>query len=590
MRAFSPTYYNTYSWLEYSIIEDKIFCFVCRQFLTGLVKDQNESFVRTGFCNWKKLVEKLAKHGQSASHADCSKKYIDFKLSAQSGGVAEQVKSQHAEKVTQNKKYLEILADISLFLARQGLAFRGHRENKEANNRGNFLEISEIFAKYDQNFSNHFQRQNNYCSHQYQNEFVNIAANHILKEISREVHECGFFSLMVDEAKCHKREQLSVAIRFVKELVTEERFLGFIDCSTSRDAESLNNLIIQFLREVGLSDLPIIGQSYDGASVMSGRHQGIQAKIKEVHEQAIFVHCLAHRVNLVVKHSCSNFPSISRYFNTLECLHEHYSQPGNHAAFLEVAKNLGIKKIHEFGSLSSTRWACRYENNRAILSNYDVVVTALEEEINLSHDKDSVTAVGILAQIMKPDFLVSMFTFRVVLSTLNHLSKYFQGKDATLGRSKDLIEATISTFETARNEFDGLWSEIESFAAERDISLEPTSTSRKRKVPRKLDDYLVNTSVGHSDMIEMSSDSSARDYWKINYYYCVMDSIIGQLRSRFETLPLAAAVDCLLELDLDGAREFIDNYEKVLNVDKVSLRSEAAVMRNTLKNKAKAIN
>jgi hypothetical protein len=53
------------------------------------------------------------------------------------------------------------------------------------------------------------------------------------------------------------------------------------------------------------------GQGYDGASYMSGRFQGVKARIQQVQPLAIYTHCVAHVLNLVVVslvviHSCSN--------------------------------------------------------------------------------------------------------------------------------------------------------------------------------------------------------------------------------------------------------------------------------------------
>uniref|UniRef100_A0A1X7TFT3 DUF4371 domain-containing protein n=1 Tax=Amphimedon queenslandica TaxID=400682 RepID=A0A1X7TFT3_AMPQE len=43
----------------------------------------------------------------------------------------------------------------------------------------------------------------------------------------------------------------------------------------------------------------LASQGYDGASVMSGQYNGVQAKIKEFAPQAIYIHCYAHVLNLV---------------------------------------------------------------------------------------------------------------------------------------------------------------------------------------------------------------------------------------------------------------------------------------------------
>lgn len=44
----------------------------------------------------------------------------------------------------------------------------------------------------------------------------------------------------------------------------------------------------------------LVGQGYDGASVMSGRYSGVAARIKAEAKYAVYVHCNAHCLNLVL--------------------------------------------------------------------------------------------------------------------------------------------------------------------------------------------------------------------------------------------------------------------------------------------------
>lgn len=43
-----------------------------------------------------------------------------------------------------------------------------------------------------------------------------------------------------------------------------------------------------------------MGQRYDGAAVMSGSCSGVQAKVMEEALTAVYTHCSAHRLNLVL--------------------------------------------------------------------------------------------------------------------------------------------------------------------------------------------------------------------------------------------------------------------------------------------------
>ncbi|KAI6658296.1 hypothetical protein LOD99_15565 [Oopsacas minuta] len=78
-----------------------------------------------------------------------------------------------------------------------------------------------------------------------------------------------------------------------------ERFLTFVD-ATSLTAESLTTYLISTLNKHGLDRACIVSQGYDGAAVMSGNCHGVQQRMKEIYPYAMYIHCYAHRVNLVL--------------------------------------------------------------------------------------------------------------------------------------------------------------------------------------------------------------------------------------------------------------------------------------------------
>ena len=58
----------------------------------------------------------------------------------------------------------------------------------------------------------------------------------------------------------------------------------------------------------------IVSQGYDGASVMSGACSGVQQRIKQVVPHAVYIHCYAHTLNLVLVDSVKMIPSASDFF------------------------------------------------------------------------------------------------------------------------------------------------------------------------------------------------------------------------------------------------------------------------------------
>ncbi len=62
------------------------------------------------------------------------------------------------------------------------------------------------------------------------------------------------------------------------------------------------------LSENGLNVANIRGQGYDGAANMSASYKGLHARIQRQNEKALFVHCHAHCLNLVLVETAKSSP------------------------------------------------------------------------------------------------------------------------------------------------------------------------------------------------------------------------------------------------------------------------------------------
>lgn len=61
---------------------------------------------------------------------------IAFKSSKQTGSVISKITSSHKDQIIQNRKYMLNIINIVLYLAKQGVALRGHSENTDSENQG----------------------------------------------------------------------------------------------------------------------------------------------------------------------------------------------------------------------------------------------------------------------------------------------------------------------------------------------------------------------------------------------------------------------------------------------------------------------
>ena len=309
------------TWMVYSPSREALFCFCCRLFSTGLSSFSAD----VGFTNWWKLNPKVYEHEASTSHAQAFLKWKELEIRLAERKVIDKVEQELIEKET--KKWREILArllDIVRFLAKQNLALRGHREDihdddddeRGQENRGNFLELVHLLAKYDPVLREHLVKvklgkkiATSYLSPEIQNEFVSILAEQVRKKIINQVKESKYFCIIFDSTPdvSHK-DQMSEVLRYVKmdenEVKVEESFLCFIE-TKGKSAEEISGLILTELENDGIQIGDCRGQAFDNAAVMAGHRSGVQKRISEINPKALFEPCTNHSLNLACVHAAS---------------------------------------------------------------------------------------------------------------------------------------------------------------------------------------------------------------------------------------------------------------------------------------------
>ena len=135
---------------------------------------------------------------------------------------------RHNEEVRQNREILKTITEAVLYLSRQELAFRGHDESEDSLSRGNYRELLESFAKFDSVFERwlHDRLAKSErgsangggrftgVSPEIQNDLINCLDSIIEDEILKEINDCTFMSVQVDETSdVSTKEQVSMIVR-----------------------------------------------------------------------------------------------------------------------------------------------------------------------------------------------------------------------------------------------------------------------------------------------------------------------------------------------------------------------------------------
>jgi len=88
---------------------------------------------------------------------------------------------------------------------------------------------------------------------------------------------------------------------------------------------------------------------------------------------------------------------------------------------------------------------------------------------------------------------------------------------------------------------------------------------RIRREPNRLNDFVLMTTTDAEEPNEVGN-ATTEDYFRVNAYFKVLDSIIINMKKRFctESLEMAESIENFFKLNIEKSKFFIDDYKVYL--------------------------
>lgn len=318
VRKFSVDLYKKHEWLTGCEYLNKLFCWPCVLF------DNSSVVWRTnGFCDLNNLHKAIKRHESAADHLKSVLAMVKFGSvrieTSLSQAFAINIE-KHNALVKQNMNVLECLIDVSCYLVEQDMPFRGHDESATSVNKGKFVELVYLLSKHNPHLKNQIENSTVFTglSNHIQDDLIQCLSSVLRDSIKHEINNASFVSLIMDETvDVANKSQLSIVFRYIdKKGEVQERFLGFLNVSSDKTALNLFEIVKSVLHEFSCYG-KLVAQSYDGAAVMAGHINGLQTRVRSICKEALFVHCYAHKLNLVLSQSVSHIKACHLFFITL---------------------------------------------------------------------------------------------------------------------------------------------------------------------------------------------------------------------------------------------------------------------------------
>ncbi|XP_060870096.1 zinc finger MYM-type protein 1-like [Metopolophium dirhodum] len=518
-------------WLSYSISADKIFCIYCMLF----GKSPKKAWTIDGTSRWKDGNHLLTSHETSTIHIAAS---IDATIHEHCSPLLPALEEKKKMEVQTNRVVVKQLIDISLFLAKHGLAFRGHKEKWTDSIRGNFKDMVILLAEYSPVLSSYItclkkkgKSVTSLISWQRQNQLIDAISNSIFNSFTQKVETACVFSISIDTTfDISRQEQVSFIVRFVDESngMIYERLLAM--CSTaSTKSETLFNIFLNVFNKTNLNwKKNLIGQSYDGAANMRGEYNSLQAKVKSENPHAVYIWCWAHRLNLVVEQGVASCLEAVDFFGILGRVFDFVCSSKNRVFLFEQNQkirnpNLPVRRLKR---VTTTRWSSHSTALNTVLLTWASLVDTLED---LWKSEASSDASSFLLYFQSERFLYTCFLFKKIFSVLDPLSKTFQAIDIDLITASSMITSKRGQLLNIRNEFNSIVIEVKQFIQnhlDENFTPLPQKRSRKRKIM-----------PGEKATDEPTSDPLTN--FKYHTFYTVLD-IICKIKMDTNKIPCDA--------------------------------------------------
>lgn len=454
--SFQDQWYSEFSWLHFHSGLQKFVCFDCcraqQMGFLSLVKYKEKTFVTSGFSgNWNNAIAKFREHQQSEMHLAA---LSNMKMKGVC--VLSQLSTVSEQQCASNREALKRIAAAVLLCGTTGIALRGHDHSS-----GNFNAVLELLRKEVPQLDSFLSREdkrNKFTSWQIQNELLRDMAHCVQRQLVKKINSSKFFSVMVDETTdVVGREQVTICIRYVPaNLEPEECFLAMQDTS-STTGQTLANLILECLQQFGLPISMLRGQCYDGGANMSGTIKGVQARILEINPLALYVHCVAHNLNLVLQ-DASKKVTIVR--DALQIVHETgklISESAHRRAILkEAAVELNVEDCSVPKPLCQTRWVSRSKpmNEMCQPQKYEIVMSTLEKiSTSPSSSESGAKSSGLLAQLEKASTYLGISMCESVFSKTEILSKTLQAENMTVVGAKAAADVVVTCLQVRATHF-----------------------------------------------------------------------------------------------------------------------------------------
>lgn len=428
-RKFQNRWIEQMKWIHYDSNTNVATCNTCRSFPE--ISDQSSSIVR-GFSGPFK-IESFKKHEKSNQHARCCSA-LEGKLNFKSTPMARCILKADEKMIN----HLKVVFNCSYYLAKNNRPFSDLNELLVLTKK---LDV-DVLPEYNNRKA---------CK-----EFVHHISAIVESDLIADIKNSSAVSLLLDgSTDISGDEQLILYARYLKGSKIEESFLSLLPlehCTADGYLQALKKqLEILNLSDI-LSGNRLVGIGTDGASSMVGAQNGLVKKMSQLDGlgHLMGVHCVAHRLNLIVLSSIKNVKYLEEIDSVLVMLCKFYRKSPKRMRELQNVSKVLECELLKPQYLHTVRWvSSKVGALTALVKDWKCIAFHLEDIAN-KKDDEAATARGLLKKLKSFRFVITTHFLKDFLEVFSTLSLIFQKKDLLLSLVTCHVRRCLDSLETLK--------------------------------------------------------------------------------------------------------------------------------------------
>ena len=290
-----------------------------------------------------------------------------------------------------------------------------------------------------------------YKSQRIISEFLQVMAHQIEKKRLQDLLSASFYSIMIDE---------TTDIAVLNEMVLYARYLSPRDkkvtlsflkiCQLGNGlATTIESTLLAYFEEKGIAVANMVGFGSDGVRVMTGRNNGVGAKLKQRQPSLTCVHCVCHRLALAASHAGKDVPYIRLKFKpTLSQLFYFYQNSSVRMSGLQAIERLLQSPELKLKKPADTRWLSHDSACQTLVKVFPAVCFSLSRE---AQERGDALALGLSKVVRMYNFIATLYMMCDVLPVITRLSCKLQTASIDLSSLHSLVQCTVQTLQLLRD-------------------------------------------------------------------------------------------------------------------------------------------